>query len=62
MNVLHIPEEKAVRDSSMPHRRTAAEALAILEERERHGVLGVMDEEFAKDVRKFRERHSESLD
>lgn len=51
-----------VRGPGMPRMRTVAEARAILEERERRGVLGVMDEEFANDVRGFRERHPESLD
>jgi hypothetical protein len=51
-----------VRGLGMPRMRTVAEARAILEERERRGVLGVMDEEFANDVRNFRERHPESLD
>ncbi|HZL25928.1 MAG TPA: hypothetical protein VFC39_05305 [Acidobacteriaceae bacterium] len=51
-----------IKGVGLPPARTIAEGLAILEEREKLGVLGVMDEDFANDVRKFRERHPESLD
>jgi hypothetical protein len=40
--------------------RTVKEALAILDALP--GERGVMDPEFARDVRNFRERHRESLD
>jgi antitoxin (DNA-binding transcriptional repressor) of toxin-antitoxin stability system len=43
---------------SRPAFRTVADALAILKAR---GDEGVMDEEFARDVRNFRERHRESF-
>jgi hypothetical protein len=43
-----------------PRMRTVKESLAILDALP--GERGFMDEEFARDVRKFRERHPESLD